>query len=97
MYFLHQSTSQSDQSIKSENELTIMTQFIYLLPVRYFGVRSTILCLMIICASLLPLALLFDFIFIFEGDHFRGCEESQGLFVSNSNSRAIKMCLPSYE
>ena len=35
LYFLHQSTSQSDQSIKSENELTNMTQFIYLLTFNY--------------------------------------------------------------
>ena len=32
LYILHQNTSQSDQSIKSENELTNMTQFTYLLP-----------------------------------------------------------------
>ena len=55
------------------------------------------LCLMIICALLLPLTLLFDFIFIFEGGHFRGCEESRGGFLSDSNSKALKMYLKSYE
>ena len=78
--------------------LLIHTQILYFdQTVRYFGVRSTILCLMIVCASLLPLALLFDFIFIFEVGHSRGCEESWGGFLSDSNSRALKMYLPSYE
>ena len=52
---------------------------------------------MIIGASLLTLALLFDFIFIFEVGHSRGCEESRGELLSDSNSRAIKMYLPSNE
>ena len=53
--------------------LLIHSQILYFdQTVRYFGVRSTMLCLMIICASLLPLALLFDFIFIFEVGHSRG-------------------------
>ena len=78
--------------------LLIHTQILYFdQTVRYFGVRSTILCVMIVCASLLPLALLFDFIFIFEVGQFKGCEESQGGLLSDSNSRAIKMYLPSYE
>ena len=78
--------------------LLIHSQILYFdQTVRYFGVRSTMLCLMIICASLLSLAVLFDFIFIFEGGYSKGCEESQEGLLSDSNSRAIKMYLPSYE